>query len=133
MKIKRVSHISIAVKRLESHLEIFERLFGLPHGEITDVPSQGVRVAFIDTPNIRIELIEPTSETATVQKFLAKRGEGLHHISFEVEDVAESLAMLSESGAGLIDHEARTGAEGKRVAFVHPMSTGGVLIELEEE
>lgn len=133
MKISKVSHISIACRDIERHLKLFSEAFGMPHGDTIEVPSQGVRVAFIELPNVRIELIAPLDDQANLNKFLEKRGEGIHHISLAVDNVAAALAELAENGIEGIDKKPRPGAEGKPVAFLHPKSTGGVLIELEED
>ncbi len=102
-------------------------------GDVVEVPSQGVKVAFIELPNVRIELIAPLDDRANLNKFLEKHGEGLHHISLAVDDIKAALIELSDKGIGVIDKEPRLGADKKPVAFLHPKATGGVLIELEED
>jgi len=133
MEISKLNHIAIAVRDIEKHLELFTNLFDLPHGEIIEVPSQGVKVVFLDLPNVRIELISPLDEKANLNKYLEKKGEGLHHISISVEDINDAISELTTKGVEPIDKTPRPGAEGKNVAFLHPKTTGGVLIELEEE
>jgi methylmalonyl-CoA/ethylmalonyl-CoA epimerase len=132
MSVKSLSHIAIAVRDLDSSLELFSRLLGVPAGEVTEVPSQGVKVAFLDVPNVRVEFIAPLDENSNLNKYLEKRGEGLHHISLHVDDLKETLDLMAADGVQLIDKEPRPGADDKSVAFLHPKSTLGVLIELEE-
>ncbi len=102
-------------------------------GETIEVSDQKIICCFIETGGTKIELIQPTAGNVGVAKFLEKRGEGLHHICLGVKDIEDTLKELSESGIELIDETPRPGAEGHRIAFLHPRSTGGVLIELEEE
>ena len=132
MSVKSLSHIAIAVRDLDSSLELFSRLLGIPASEVTEVSSQGVKVAFLDLPNIRIELIAPLDENSNLNKYLEKRGEGLHHISLHVDDLKATLDLMAADGVQLIDKEPRPGADDKSVAFLNPKSTLGVLIELEE-
>lgn len=133
MKVSKVSHISIACRDLERHLRLFSTVFGLPHGDVIEVPSQGVKVVVIESRNVKIELVAPLDEKANLNKFLEKHGEGLHHICLNVHDVKAALTELASDGVEAIDREPRPGAEGRLVAFLHPKSTGSVLIELEEE
>jgi methylmalonyl-CoA/ethylmalonyl-CoA epimerase len=133
MKISKVSHISIACRNLESHLKLFSEQLGVPCSGTEEVQSQGVKVAFIELPNVRIELIAPLDDRANLNRFLEKRGEGLHHISLAVDDIESVLSELGSKGVKAIDEKPRSGAGGKRVAFLHPKTTGGVLIELEED
>jgi methylmalonyl-CoA/ethylmalonyl-CoA epimerase len=133
MKVRSLSHVSIAVRDIRSSLDLFSQLLGAEKGSVERLESQGVLYAFLELPNVRIELIAPLDEDSNLNRFLEKRGEGLHHLSFAVNDLGKVLDDLSSSGVRLIDDKPRTGAEGARVAFLHPDSTGGVLIELEEE
>jgi len=133
MKVSGLKHIAVAVHDLQKQVELLSDVLGLPHSEITEVKSQGVKVAFIELPNARIEFIAPLDENANLNKFLERRGEGLHHIAISVDNVDKAISELSIKGVAAIDKEGRPGAEGKRVAFLHPKSTGGVLFELEEE
>jgi len=133
MKISKLNHIAIACRDLDKHIALFSEVFGIPHGKIVEVPSQGVKVAFIKLPNVRIELIAPLDEHANLNKFLEKSGEGLHHISLAVDDVKAALIELSDKGVDAIHEKPRPGAHGRPVAFLHPKTTGGILIELEEE
>ncbi|MCY3554569.1 MAG: methylmalonyl-CoA epimerase [Gemmatimonadetes bacterium] len=129
----RVAHIGIAVRDLDEALRLYHETLGLPlHGR-ESVESDGVNVAFLPAGDTELELLEATGPESPVARFIEKRGEGIHHIALEVDDVTESLKILSDQGYRLIDEEPRIGAGGVRVAFVHPRSTSGVLIELCEK
>ncbi len=128
-----IDHIGIAVRSLDASVPIFERVLGAAPHSIESLPEHGVRVAVFLIGDDRIELLEPLGESSPIAKFLEKRGEGLHHISIAVGDVDGALARLDALGVPLIDRAARDGAEGKRVAFVHPKGTGGILIEFSED
>jgi len=130
-----IAHIGVAVKDLDRSIEVYRLITGVEPSEIHEVPDQKVKVAFFAPPSGqpgRIELVAPTSEDSPVKKFLDKRGDGLHHLCVIVDDLNHHLEKLREAGVRLIDETPRTGAEGNRIAFVHPDSTGGVLIELQE-
>ena len=127
--IKKIDHVGIAVKNLEEAMKVWEGL-GLEVEEIEEVPDQKVRTAIIHVGESRIELLEPTAEDSPIAKFLAKRGEGIHHIALGVEDIEEHLAKLKEEGYRLIDEKPRIGAGGAKIAFVHPKAVTGVLLEL---
>lgn len=127
-----IAHIAIAVKDIEKSSELYKTLLGADVGEVIDVPDQKVRVCFFDLPDGRLELISPMGDNKSLLKFLEKRGEGLHHIALAVPNIEEALREFKKKGVRLIDETPRIGAEGHRIAFVHPSSTGGVLIELEE-
>ena len=129
--IKKVDHIGIAVKNLEEAIKIWEGL-GLKTDEVEEVPDQKVRTAIIHVGESRIELLEPTAEDSPIAKFIAKRGEGIHHIALGVENLEEHLAKLKEAGYRLIDEKPRRGAGGAKIAFVHPKAVTGVLLELCE-
>jgi methylmalonyl-CoA/ethylmalonyl-CoA epimerase len=126
----KINHLGIATKKIEDVISFWTDSLGLElvHTEI--VEDQKVRVAMLPLGESRIELLEPTTEDSPISKFLEKRGGGIHHIAVEVEDIAAALQKARENGATLIDQEARVGAEGCLVAFIHPKSTGGVLLEL---
>jgi len=130
--IKRVDHIAIAVSDLDAALKTLKDLFGVEAVHIEEIPAQKVRVGFVPIGDTKLELVQPTSEDAGTAKFIATRGEGLHHIALGTDDVAGSLKKAEEGGARLIDKEPRPGAHGARVGFVHPKSTFGVMIELVE-
>jgi methylmalonyl-CoA epimerase len=127
---ERIAHIGIAVKNIDQALRLYESGLGLPlHGKET-VPTEGVTVAFLPVGDTEIELLEPTSADSPIARFIEKRGEGIHHIAFIVEDIQAAMSRLKEQGFELIDQQPRTGAGGSQVAFVHPKSAGGALIEL---
>jgi methylmalonyl-CoA/ethylmalonyl-CoA epimerase len=127
-----LDHIAIAVPSITAALPIFELLTGASGSPIEGVAAQKVDVAFIGSGAGRIELLQPTSADSTVQKFLDKRGTGLHHIAYRVPDIEAALVRLKEAGIRLIDEHGRPGAGGHKVAFLHPSSTHGVLVELVE-
>lgn len=128
-----ISHIGIAVADLEKSIPVYELLTGNKVGAITEVADQKVRVAiFGGHGNARIELVAPTSPDSPIARFIEKRGEGIHHICIYVENLDQRLAELKAAGVRLIDEKPRIGADGTRIAFVHPSGAGGVLLELEE-
>jgi methylmalonyl-CoA epimerase len=131
--ITKVNHIGIAVNDIEAALEVLKGAFGVEAAGTEEVAAQKVRVAFIPLGDTRLELLQPTSEEASVARFLATRGEGMHHIALESDDVALDLRKAEESGARLIDGEPRPGAHGTKVGFIHPKSTFGTMFELVEE
>ncbi|OQX71828.1 MAG: methylmalonyl-CoA epimerase [Candidatus Cloacimonas sp. 4484_275] len=130
--LKQISHIGIAVKNLEEAIQFYEKL-GLKVDSIEEVPSQKVRVAFIQIGEVRIELLEATSEESPIAKYIEKRGEGIHHLALETDNLRQSLKETEEKGIRLIDKEPRKGAHNADIAFVHPKSSHGVLLELCEE
>lgn len=132
MAIKRLDHIAIAVPNLEASLEFYTKQLGMNLITIETVEEQGVRVAKVDAGNTHIELLEPLSPDTPVGKFLAKRGSGLHHICMGVDDIADQVNCLVEANVDMIDKQPKVGAEGARIAFVHPKATGGVLLELSQ-
>lgn len=124
-----VDHIGIAVESLKSAREVFDKLFGSPSGT-EEIDSQKVRVCFYNIGGVRIELIEPTSDDSPIAKFLQKRGQGVHHIAFLVRDIESALTTLANQGFRLIDERPRSGAHNRLVAFLHPSSTGRLLVEV---
>ena len=128
----KIDHIGIATNDIEQMASIYRDALGLKVVETEEVASQKVRVAMLPVGESRIELLEATAADSPISKFLAKRGPGIHHVAFKVDDIRAALAELKSKGARLIDEEPRTGAGGCLVAFIHPSSTGGVLIELVE-
>lgn len=128
----KIEHIGIATERLDEALGFWRDALGLSLVHTEEVAEQGVRVAMLPLGEPRIELLEPTHAGSPVAKFLAKRGPGIHHIAVRVDDIRATLARLKEQGARLIDETPRVGAENCLVAFVHPASAGGVLLELVE-
>jgi len=129
----KINHLGIATKGIDEALKFWENALGLENVHTETVEDQKVRVAMLPIGESRIELLEPTSEDSPITKFLEKRGGGIHHIAVEVEDICAALAKLKAEGARLIDEKPRVGAEGCLVAFVHPSSANGVLLELVQE
>jgi len=130
--IKKLDHVSIVVKNLDEGLKTFEGLLGVEHSHIQEVPDQGIKAAMIMVGDVEIELIEPVNPESGVGKFLEKRGEGIHHVCFEVDDIDKELQSLASRGIELIDKQSRKGLAGK-IGFVHPKSTRGVLVELAQK
>jgi methylmalonyl-CoA/ethylmalonyl-CoA epimerase len=129
MNLRRIDHTAIAVRNMDEALVRFERLLGTAARERTIVPDQRVEVAFIPCGNTQLELVQPTDSDTGVARFLDARGESLHHIGIQVDNIRAELQQLAANGVELIDSTARHGAHGL-VAFIHPRGTGGVLIEL---
>ncbi len=132
MTIRKINHIAIVVPDIDAALGFWRDALGLEPSHVEEVPEQEARVAFLPTGKSAVELVEPTTEASGLARYMAKRGPGLHHICFEVEDIRETLARLKEKGVQLINEEPTVGAGGKRIAFIHPKSTNGVLVELVE-
>ncbi|HSJ37604.1 MAG TPA: methylmalonyl-CoA epimerase [Planococcus sp. (in: firmicutes)] len=130
---KKVDHIGIAVRDLKEVLPYYTETLGCPLMKIEEVQSQKVRVAFLDAGNIKLELLEPMDETSPIFKFLEKKGEGIHHIAFGVENIEARMKELSENGVQLLSDKPKPGAGGALVAFLHPKSSNGVLYELCEK
>lgn len=133
MNISHIEHLGIAVKSLEEAIPYYENILGLKCYSIEEVADQKVKTAFFKVGQTKIELLEPTSEDSTIAKFIEKRGEGIHHMAFAIEDgVANALAEVEAKWVRLIDKAPRKGAEGLNIAFLHPKSTCSVLTELCE-
>lgn len=130
---KRLTHIGVAVNDLAASSELFGKLFNMQPGHTEEVAEQRVRVAFFNIGESGIELLEPTSIESPIAKFIQKRGEGVHHLSFEVGDIDAEIARLKGEGFTMIDETPRLGAEGYRIAFLHPKSTNGVLVEISQK
>ncbi len=130
---KKVDHIGIAVKDLNTVLPYYTETLGLPLLKIEEVASQKVRVAFIDAGNVKLELLEPMDDQNAIYKFLEKKGEGIHHIAFGVENIEERMQELRDKGVQLLSDQPKPGAGGAMVAFMHPKSSNGVLYELCEK
>ncbi len=134
MNISHIEHLGIAVKSLDEAIPYYENILGLKCYSIEEVADQKVKTAFFKVGQTKIELLEPTSEDSTIAKFIEKRGEGIHHMAFAIEDgVASALAEVEAKGVRLIDKAPRKGAEGLNIAFLHPKSTCSVLTELCED
>jgi len=132
MGVRRIHHVAIAVRSIDETLKLLGELFDLKAERIEEVPDQGVKAALIPIGDAELELLEPTDPSGGVAKFLEKRGEGIHHICFEVEDVDRELERLAAKGVELIDKKGRKGLAGK-IGFIHPRSVKGVLIELAQK
>jgi len=130
---KKIEHIGIAVKNLEVSNLIFEKLLGAPAYKFEDVESEGVSTSFFATGPNKIELLAATNSDSPIAKFIEKKGEGIHHIAFDVEDIVSEIARLKKEGFMVLNETPKKGADNKLVAFLHPKSTNGVLIELCQE
>jgi methylmalonyl-CoA/ethylmalonyl-CoA epimerase len=126
----KIDHIGVATNRLAESLAVWRDALGLEVDSSEDVIDQGVRIAMLPLGETHVELLEPLSPDSPIGKFLATRGPGIHHLAIQVDDIRASLADLAKKGARLIDQEPRVGAGGCLVAFIHPSSTNGVLLEL---
>ncbi|RWZ60144.1 methylmalonyl-CoA epimerase [Halobacillus fulvus] len=127
---KKIAHIGIAVKSIEDALPFYQNSLGLPLKGVEEVETEQVRVAFLKIGETMLELLEPLQDTSPIHTFLEKRGEGIHHIAFEVEDIEERLAQYKSQGIRLIHEEPKTGAHDSQIAFLHPKAANGVLVEL---
>jgi methylmalonyl-CoA/ethylmalonyl-CoA epimerase len=132
MTTKKIHHIAIVVPDIQEALGFWQDALGLQLTHVEEVPEQEARVAFLPTGDSEVELVEPTTDDSGMAKYMVKRGPGMHHICFQVEHIENVLARLKAKGVRLINEEPTVGAGGKKVAFVHPKSTGGVLVELYE-
>jgi methylmalonyl-CoA/ethylmalonyl-CoA epimerase len=130
--IKKVNHVAIAVKDINEGLKTFENLLGLKAAQVKEVPDQKIKAAMIHVGDVEIELIQPTAPDTGVAKFLESRGEGVHHICFEVDNVDNELQAMAAKGVETIDKKGRMGLAGK-IGFLHPRSAKGVLIELAQK
>ncbi|MFW9809931.1 MAG: methylmalonyl-CoA epimerase [Candidatus Thorarchaeota archaeon] len=133
MSIEKIAHVGVAVESIETWISYYRDVLGLEYKGSEDVAEQKVRVAFFEIGESKIELLEPTSPDSPIASFLEKRGGGIHHIAVLVDDIEAALAKHHKAGARLIDNEPRIGAHGMRIAFIHPKSSGGVLMELCQE
>lgn len=128
--VRKIDHIGIAVSSIENALNFYEGVLGLKSTGTEVVEEQKVKVAFLPTGDSEVELLEPTSEDSPVAKFIAKNGEGIQHIAYRVDDVEKAIEEMKARGMRMIDEKPRYGAGGAKIAFCHPKSTGGVLVEL---
>ena len=129
----KVEHIGIAVKALAESNPLFAALLGTEHYKIESVESEGVSTSFFKSGTTKIELLEATRPDSPIAKFIEKRGEGIHHIAFEVEDIHAEMQRLSEAGFRLLQEAPKRGADNKLICFLHPKTTNGVLVELCQE
>jgi len=132
MTVKKIDHIGIVVQDIEAALKVYRDALGLELAKTELVPEQQVKIAFLPTGESEIELVQPTTDDSGVARYLARRGEGIHHICLEVDDIEAALAQVAATGMELIDKTPRTGSDGQKLAFVHPKSAHGVLIEFYE-
>ena len=130
---KKVEHIGIAVKDLKKSNEIFAKLFGKDHYKIEKVETENVSTSFFMLGETKIELVEATSSDSAISKFIDKKGEGIHHIAYEVSDILKEMNRLTQEGFVLLNDEPKKGADNKLICFLHPKSTNGVLVELCQE
>ncbi len=126
----KIEHIGIAVKDLDASNQLFKKLFGTLHYKIEEVATEGVRTSFFKTGPNKIELLEATNEDSPIAKFIDRKGEGVHHIAFAVENIKQEIARLKNEGFTVLNEEPKKGADNKWVAFLHPKTTNGVLVEL---
>ena len=131
--INKIEHIGIAVKSLKDSNKLFESLFGKSQYKIESVESEGVNTSFFKLGESKIELLEATNDDGPIAKFIAKKGEGIHHIAFDVDDIEAEIERLKEEGFIVLNEKPKKGADNKLIAFLHPRSTNGVLIELCQE
>lgn len=129
-KITAINHVAVVVDDMEKSLAFWRDALGIHLHELRDVPAEKSQVAFLPLAGAEVELVMPTTDDSGIAKYLAKRGPGMHHLCLEVDDIDGMLAQLKGKGIRLINEEPRTAADGKRYAFIHPESTGGVLVEL---
>lgn len=130
---KKIEHIGIAVKDISASNELFSKLFGEPHYKVEAVESEGVKTSFFKVGENKIELLEATKEDSPIAKFIERKGEGIHHIAFDVENIEEEIIRLKKEGFIVLNDTPKKGADNKLVAFLHPKTTNGVLIELCQE
>lgn len=129
----KIEHIGIAVKDLEKSNALFAALFGAPHYKVEEVLSEGVKTSFFKSGPNKIELLQATDPESPIAKFIAKKGEGIHHIAFAVKDITQEIKRLKNEGFTVLNETPKKGADNKLVAFLHPKTTNGVLIELCQE
>jgi len=132
-RLGKLGHIGIAVTDLEEAKKLYSEVLGFTLTKEMEMPERGLKVAFLETGNTKIELLEGTTPESAISKHIEKRGPGIHHLSFEVDNIGRVMKELADDGVRLIDQKPRTGAEGHLTAFMHPKSTMGVLLEIEEE
>ena len=129
-KIKAIHHVAVVVDDMQQSLAFWRDALGIELRELRDVPAEKSQVAFLPLAGAEVELVMPTTDDSGIAKYLAKRGPGMHHLCLEVDDIQGMLAQLKAKNIRLINEEPRAGADGKKYAFIHPESTGGVLVEL---
>lgn len=132
--LKQIDHIAVVVQDMEAALKVYRDALGLPLARVEDVPAEAVKVAFLPMPegDGEVELVQPTDEESGIARFLAKRGQGIHHICFRVDDIQAAMDHVTANGLQVIEDEPRVGSQGQKYVFIHPKSAHGVLIELYE-
>jgi len=130
---KKIEHIGIAVKSIEASNTLYSKLLNTSPYKMEEVESEGVKTSFFQVGESKIELLEATNENSPIAKFLAKKGEGIHHIAYDVEDILVEMERLKNEGFILLNEKPKKGADNKLVCFLHPKSSGGVLVELCQE
>lgn len=131
--IKKIEHIGIAVKNLDNSNQLFQKLFGNEHYKIEAVESEGVSTSFFMLGETKIELLQATTADSAIAKFIEKKGEGIHHIAYEVDDINTEMTRLKNEGFEILNKDPKKGADNKLICFLHPKSTNGVLVELCQE
>jgi len=131
--VEKIEHIGIAVKDIEQANKVYENLLGIAPYKMEKVESEGVSTSFFQTGESKIELLQATNPESAIAKFIAKKGEGIHHIAFAVKDIKEEMKRLSDLGFTILNEEPKRGADNKLVCFIHPKNTKGVLVELCQE
>ena len=129
-QIKAINHVAVVVEDMEKSLAFWRDALGINLHELRDVPAEKSQVAFLPLAGAEVELVMPTTDDSGIAKYLAKRGQGMHHLCLEVDDIEGMIVQLKEKNIRLINEEPRTAKDGKKYAFIHPESTGGVLVEL---
>ena len=129
-QIKAINHVAVVVEDMEKSLAFWRDALGIELHELRDVPAERSRVAFLPLAGAEVELVMPTTDDSGIAKYLAKRGQGMHHLCLEVDDIDSMMTQLKSKNIRLINEEPRTASDGKKYAFIHPESTGGVLVEL---
>lgn len=129
----RVEHIGIAVKEMEAANKLFESLLGVSNYKVEEVASEGVSTSFFKTGETKVELLQATSESSPIAKFIEKKGQGIHHIAFETDNIVAEMQRLKDLGFELLSDQPKKGADNKLICFLHPKSTNGVLVELCQE
>ena len=133
MKILGIEHLAIAVESIDDSAPFWSHILKIPHRKTEVVESEGVTTDIYDTGRGKVELLEPLGEDSPINNFLKKRGPGIHHVCFEVEDINSAIKELKENNISVLSEEAKRGAEGYKIVFIHPKSTGGILVELAEK
>ena len=133
MKILSIEHIGIAVKDIENSSPFWEHILGIKHTTTEIVEHEGVKTDIYDTGRGKVELLKSISDDSTIEKFLNKKGEGIHHVCFQVDDIEQAITELKEKNIYIVSEKPSIGAEGYKIVFIHPKSTGGVLVELAEK